>query len=49
LAKGLPNRATRIVKELAKYQEKGEVQIAYEADLMGRFIDEKLKDLEKNP
>jgi transposase len=34
-AKGLPNRATRIVKELAGYQEKGEVQIAYEAGCLG--------------
>jgi hypothetical protein len=29
VAKGLPNRATRIVKELAKYQAAGEIQIAY--------------------
>jgi transposase len=35
LAKGLPNRVTRIVKELAGYQEKGEVQIAYEAGCLG--------------
>jgi transposase len=34
-AKGLPNRATRVVKELAGYQEKGEVQIAYEAGCLG--------------
>jgi transposase len=35
LAKGLPNRTTRVVKELAKYQEQGEVQIAYEAGCLG--------------
>jgi transposase len=35
LAKGLPNRTTRIVKELAVYEEKGEVQIAYEAGCLG--------------
>lgn len=35
LAKGLPNRTTRIVKELAGYQEKGKVQIAYEAGCLG--------------
>jgi transposase len=35
LAKGLPNRTTRIVKELAKYEEKGEVQVAYEAGCLG--------------
>ncbi|MDR2403403.1 MAG: transposase, partial [Spirochaetaceae bacterium] len=34
-AKRLPNRATRIVKELAGYQEKGKVQIAYEAGCLG--------------
>jgi hypothetical protein len=34
-AKGLPNRATRIVKKLAGYQEKGEVQIACGAGCLG--------------
>jgi hypothetical protein len=35
MAKGLPNRAIRIMKELAGYQEKGRVQIAYEAGCLG--------------
>jgi transposase len=34
-AKGLPNRVSRVVKELAGYQEKGKVQIAYEAGCLG--------------
>jgi transposase len=34
-AKGLPNNAMKIVKELSKYQEKGKVQVAYEAGCMG--------------
>jgi transposase len=35
LAKGLPGRATRIMKELAQYQEQGTIQIAYEAGCFG--------------
>jgi transposase len=35
LAKGLPNRASRVVKELARYQEQGKVQIASEAGCLG--------------
>jgi transposase len=35
VAKGLPNRTTRIVKELAGYQKNGKVQIAYEAGCLG--------------
>jgi transposase len=35
VAKGLPNRTTRVVKELAEYQKKGDVQIAYEAGCLG--------------
>jgi transposase len=35
MAKGLPNNAMKIVKELGKYYEKGKVQVAYEAGCMG--------------
>jgi transposase len=35
VAKGLPNRVTRVVKELAGYQKQGKVQIAYEAGCLG--------------
>jgi transposase len=35
MAKGLPNNAIKIVKELGKYYEKGKVQVAYEAGCMG--------------
>jgi transposase len=34
-AKALPNDAIKIVKELAPYQEKGTVQVAYEAGCLG--------------
>jgi transposase len=44
LAKGLPNKVTKIVKELAVYQEKGEVQIAYEAGCLGYTL---YRELEK--
>jgi transposase len=35
MTKGLPNNAIKIVKELGKYYEKGQVQGAYEAGCMG--------------
>jgi transposase len=35
VAKGLPNRTTRVVKELTGYQKTGKVQIAYEAGCLG--------------
>jgi transposase len=35
VAKGLPNQTSRILRELAGYQEKGKVQIAYEAGCLG--------------
>jgi len=35
MAKGMPNDAMKIVKELGKYCEKGKVQVAYEAGCMG--------------
>jgi transposase len=44
LAKGLPNRVTKIVKELAEYQEKGEIQIAYEAGCLGYSLYRELKE-----
>jgi transposase len=34
-AKGLPNDPYKVVKALAPYQEKGDVQVAYEAGCMG--------------
>jgi transposase len=33
--KSIPNNAIKIVKELAPYQEKGIVQVAYEAGCLG--------------
>jgi transposase len=35
MAKGMPNNAMKIVKELGQYYEKGKVQVAYEAGCMG--------------
>ena len=34
-AKGLPNDAMKVVKELAKFESKGKVQVAYEAGCLG--------------
>lgn len=34
-AKGIPNNPLKVVKELAPYQDKGKVQVAYEAGCLG--------------
>jgi transposase len=44
LAKGLPNRAARVAKELVAYRENGEVQIAYEAGCLGYSLYRELEE-----
>ncbi len=43
-AKALPNNAVKIIKELAPYQEKGIVQVAYEAGCLGYTLCRTLKE-----